>query len=108
MAFGGSERRHWLESPDDAIVTSAASIWECRLDRDLLEDLFRTAVAAADPARAIATHLPEPPRGRTVVVGAGKASAQMAAAFERLWPGPLTGLVVTRYGYAAPTRQIEI
>ena len=78
------------------------------MDRDLLEDLFRTAVAAADPARAIAAHLPEKPRGRTVVVGAGKASAQMAAAFERLWPGPLTGLVVTRYGYAAPTRQIEI
>jgi len=78
------------------------------LDREFLDDLFRTAVAAADPARAIAAHLPAKPRGRTVVVGAGKASALMAAAFERLWDGPLTGLVVTRYGYGAPTRQIEI
>src|SRR5262245_15211091 len=78
------------------------------MDRDLLEDLFRAAVAAADPARAIAAHLPPKPRGKTVVVGAGKASAQMAAAFERLWQGPLSGLVVTRYGYSAPTTQIEI
>src|SRR6185369_976354 len=111
MAFGGSERRHWLVTPDDAIVTPTRAVrnaWERPLDREILEDLFRTAVAAADPARAIATHLPEKPRGRTLVVGAGKASAQMAAAFERVWDGPLTGLVVTRYGYAAPTRQIEI
>ena len=78
------------------------------MDRDLLEDLFRTAVAAADPARAIAAHLPPRPRGRTVVIGAGKASAQMAAAFEKAWAGPLTGLVVTRYGYGAPATQIEI
>jgi hydroxypyruvate reductase len=98
-------------TPDNAIVTSIWTVgnaWECRLDRELLDDLFRTAVAAADPARAIAAHLPEKPRGRTVVVGAGKASARMAAAFERVWDGPLIGLVVTRYGYAAPTRQIEI
>ena len=78
------------------------------MDRDLLEDLFRTAVAAADPARAVAAHLPARPRGRTVVIGAGKASAQMAAAFEKAWGGPITGLVVTRYGYAAPTAGIEI
>ena len=78
------------------------------MERELLEDLFRTAVAAADPARAIATHLPTRPRGKTVVVGAGKASAQMAAAFEKLWGQPVTGLVVTRYGYGAPTSQIEI
>ena len=78
------------------------------MDRDLLEDLFRTAVAAADPARAIAAHLPRRPLGRTVVIGAGKASAQMASAFEKAWAGPLTGLVVTRYGYGAPTTQIEI
>ena len=78
------------------------------MDRALLEDLFRAAVAAADPGRAIVRHLPDKPRGRTVVVGAGKASAQMAAAFERLWDGPLTGLVVTRYGYAVPAGQIEI
>src|SRR3569623_1889002 len=78
------------------------------MERQLLEGLFRAAVAAADPARAIAAHLPERPRGRTVVVGAGKASAQMAAAFEKLWGGPLSGLVVTRYGHAVPTTQIEI
>ncbi len=78
------------------------------MDRALLEELFRTAVAAADPARAIAAALPERPKGKTVVVGAGKASAQMAAAFENAWDGPLSGLVVTRYGYGAPTRSIEI
>jgi glycerate 2-kinase len=78
------------------------------MDRALLEDLFRTAVAAADPGRAIAAHLPERPAGRTIVVGAGKASAQMARAFEQLWGGPVDGLVVTRYGHAVPTSQIEI
>src|SRR3569832_1999920 len=78
------------------------------MERALLEDIFRAAVAAADPGRAILAHLPEKPRGRTVVVGAGKASAQMAAAFEKHWGQPVTGLVVTRYGYAAPASQIEI
>jgi glycerate 2-kinase len=78
------------------------------MDRALLEDLFRTAVAAADPGRAIAAHLPEKPAGKTIVVGAGKASAQMARAFEQLWGGPVDGLVVTRYGHAVPTNQIEI
>ena len=78
------------------------------MDRELLEDLFRAAVAAADPARAIAANLPDRPRGRTIVIGAGKASAQMAAAFEQLWGAPLSGLVVTRYGYGAPTGIIEI
>ncbi|MBN9304578.1 MAG: glycerate kinase [Devosia sp. 67-54] len=78
------------------------------MDRALLEDLFRAAVAAADPGRAVAAHLPPKPRGRTVVVGAGKASAQMAAAFERHWGEPVGGLVVTRYGYGVPTSRIEI
>ena len=78
------------------------------MDRELLEDLFRTAVAAADPGRAIAAHLPQKPVGRTVVVGAGKASAQMARAFEELWEAPVDGLVVTRYGHAVPTSRIEI
>jgi hydroxypyruvate reductase len=78
------------------------------MNKDLLQDLFRAAVVAADPARAMAAHLPQRPVGRVVVVGAGKASAQMAAAFEKVWPGPLSGLVVTRYGYGAPTRDIEI
>lgn len=78
------------------------------MDRNLLEDLYRTAVAAADPGRAIAEHLPERPRGRTIVVGAGKASAQMARAFEAAWGEPVDGLVVTRYGQAAQTDHIEI
>ncbi len=77
-------------------------------DRPFLSDLFARAVAAAMPERAIAAHLPPPPRGRTVVIGAGKASAQMARAFEAAWPHPLTGLVVTRYGYGVPCERIEI
>ncbi len=74
----------------------------------LLVDLFRTAVAAADPARCVAPALPERPRGRTLVIGAGKASAAMARAVEAAWDGPLSGLVVTRYGHAAPCERIEI
>lgn len=80
--------------------------------RSLLKALFETAVAAADPARVIADHMPKPVRGRTVVVGAGKASAAMAASFEAAWEaagnGPLEGIVVTRYGHAHACRQIEI
>ncbi|KKB08089.1 glycerate kinase type-2 family protein [Devosia chinhatensis] len=78
------------------------------MDRSLLETLFHEAVAQAQPALAVERHLPEPPRGRTIVIGAGKASAQMARAFEKAWPGPLSGLVVTRYGYAEPCERIEI
>src|SRR5690606_2332089 len=66
------------------------------------------AVAAADPEKTIRAHLPPRPRGRTVVIGAGKGAAQMASAFEKAWDGPLEGLVVTRYGYAAPTERIEV
>jgi glycerate 2-kinase len=75
---------------------------------NFLRALFNAALAAADPSRAIATALPAPVPGRTVVVGAGKASAAMARAFERLWPGKLEGLVVTRHGHAAPCERIEI
>ncbi len=70
--------------------------------------MFDAAVAAALPERVIAAHLPAPPRGRTVVVGAGKASAAMARAVEAAWPGPLDGLVVTRYGHAVPCERVEI
>jgi hydroxypyruvate reductase len=73
-----------------------------------LTSIFDAAVAAADPELTIRKHLPERPRGRTIVVGAGKGSAQMAAAFEKAWDGPLQGVVVTRYGYAAPCRRIEV
>ena len=78
------------------------------MDRDFLEDLFRHAVAAAQPALAIRKNLPLAPAGRTVVIGAGKASAQMAAAFEAAWEGPLDGLVVTGYGYGVPCERIEV
>lgn len=79
--------------------------------RALLRQMFDAAVAAADPARCLAQHLPEPPqagKGRTLVIGAGKASAAMARALERAWPGPLEGLVITRYGYEVPCERIEI
>lgn len=78
------------------------------MDRSLLDALFARAVAKAQPALAVRLNLPPKPRGRTVVVGAGKASAQMAQAFEAAWDGPLSGLVVTRYGYGAACQQIEI
>ncbi|CAG9183163.1 glycerate kinase type-2 family protein [Cupriavidus pampae] len=79
--------------------------------RALLRRMFDAAIAAAQPALTLARHLPAPPtspRGRTIVIGAGKASAAMAQALEAAWPGPLTGLVVTRYGYAVPCQRIEI
>ncbi|MBD9594371.1 glycerate kinase [Ensifer sp. ENS06] len=76
--------------------------------RRFLEALFTSAVAAADPEKVIAANLPARPKGRTVVVGAGKGAAQMAAAFERHWDGPISGVIVTRYGYAAPCETIEV
>jgi hydroxypyruvate reductase len=76
--------------------------------RTLFMALFDAAVAAADPRRTIRAFLPARPKGRTVVIGAGKGSAQMAAALEEAWDGPLAGVVVTRYGYAAPCRRIEV
>lgn len=74
----------------------------------LLRRLFDAAVASALPAAIVARHLPERPKGRTIVLGAGKASAAMAAAVEAVWDGPLEGLVVTRYGHAVPCRRIGI
>src|SRR6478735_2255124 len=76
--------------------------------RQLLLSLFDTAVAAADPAVVLPAHLPPPPKGRTVVVGAGKASAAMGLALERNWPGELSGLIVTRYGHGAPCQRLEV
>jgi glycerate 2-kinase len=73
-----------------------------------LTSIFEAAVAAADPELTIRNHLPAKPKGRTIVIGAGKGSAQMAAAFAKAWDGPIEGLVVTRYGYAAPCERIEI
>jgi glycerate-2-kinase len=77
--------------------------------RAALKTLFDAAVASADPRVILARHLPEPPRGRVVVVGAGKSAAVMAAAVEEAWPEvPLSGVVVTRYGHGHPTHRIEV
>jgi len=77
-----------------------------------LTSLFNASVSAADPEHVIAANLPPKPKGRTVVIGAGKGSAQMARAFERAWEkagnGPLEGVVVTRYGFGTACRDIEI
>src|SRR5579863_4109113 len=76
--------------------------------RALLRRMFEAAIGAAQPALCVPPHLPQPPRGRLVVIGAGKASAAMARAVEDNWAGELSGLVVTRYGYKVPCRRIEI
>ncbi|MBV9199908.1 MAG: glycerate kinase, partial [Alphaproteobacteria bacterium] len=76
--------------------------------RALLRAMFDAAVSAALPDKSLPSHLPPPPKGRTVVVGAGKASAAMAHALEQHWSRPLEGLIVTRYGHAVPCRRIEI
>lgn len=76
--------------------------------RTLLRSMFEAAVQAALPATVVPPALPEVPRGRTVVVGGGKASAAMARAIETSWDGPLEGLVVTRYGHAVACERIEI
>jgi hydroxypyruvate reductase len=76
--------------------------------QELLRRMFDAAIASAQPARCLPSHLPSPPKGRTIVIGAGKASAAMAKAFEDHWPARASGLVVTRYGYAVPCRTIEI
>jgi len=74
----------------------------------LLLEAFRAAVAAASPSVRVPEFLPDPPPGRTIVVGAGKASASMAQAFERNWTGGLSGLVVTATGHAVPCERIEV
>lgn len=76
--------------------------------RAFLHALFAAAVDAALPEKSVPRHLPPRPKGRTIVIGAGKASAAMARAFEDHWDGPLEGLIVTRYGHAVPTRSIRI
>ncbi len=76
--------------------------------RTLFTSIFSAAVAAADPERTLRDHLPAKLKGRTIVIGAGKGSAQMARALERAWDGPLEGVVVTRYGYGCDCERIEI
>ncbi len=72
--------------------------------------MLKAAIDAASPSLCIPPYLPAPPPGRTIVIGAGKAAASMAAAVEAHWPeaSPLEGLVVTRYGHGTPTKRIEV
>ncbi len=83
--------------------------WNDLRAKDALNRIFMAAVASADPAKVLQHHLPTPPKGRCVVVGAGKASAAMAAALYKAWADVnLSGIVVTRYGHAVPARRIAI
>jgi glycerate 2-kinase len=81
---------------------------ESSTDKAILLALFEAALAAARPEGKFADRLPLPPKGRTIVIGAGKAAASMARAFENAWNHPCEGLVVTRYGHGAPTRHVEV
>ncbi|TMH82176.1 MAG: glycerate kinase [Betaproteobacteria bacterium] len=78
--------------------------------KQLLMQSFKAAVAAADPLEILPGHLPHPPSGRTLVIGAGKAAASMALAVEQHWPrdAPLEGLVITRYRHGLPTRRVRV
>lgn len=78
--------------------------------RDLLLESFHSALAAADPLKIVPRHLPQPPKGRTLVVGAGKAAAAMALAVEQSWPAdaPLDGIVITRYQHGLLTNRITV
>jgi glycerate 2-kinase len=77
--------------------------------RQFLRQMFDAAVASASPFKVLSSYLPEKPKGRCIVVGAGKASAAMAAALELAWPDvAMTGVVVTRYGHAVPTAKIRV
>lgn len=73
-----------------------------------LTALYHIAVRAADPDAVLSRHLPDPPKGRTIIIGAGKASAQMARAFEAHWPTAVEGTVVTRYGHGVPCQSVEV
>ena len=75
---------------------------------DFLENLFHAAIDAVQPAICLPPFLPAPPGGRTLVLGAGKAAAAMARSVEQHWPGPLSGLVVTRYGHGVPCERIKV
>ena len=75
---------------------------------ELLKAMFKAGVNAALPSLCVPAHLPPRPKGRTIIIGAGKASGAMAKALEDTWDGPLDGLVVTRYGYRVPTERLEV
>jgi hydroxypyruvate reductase len=83
--------------------------WTDNKARNLLRATFDAAIASANPAQAVLGHLPEKPKGRCIVVGAGKASAAMAAALDAAWADvELSGVIVTRYGYAVPAGRVRI
>src|SRR6201996_735638 len=113
-------RERWRVAPSFAILSRLDkerkssmpqdSPWNDTSARAALRTLFDTAIAAANPYKMLARHLPpQPTHGRCVVVGGGKSAAVMAAALEDAWPDvALEGTVVTRYGHAVPTRRIEV
>ncbi len=74
----------------------------------LLREMFEAAINAAAPSHCLTPHLPSPPKGRTIIIGAGKAAASMAKTVEDHWKGPLSGLVVTRYGHGVHCSRIKV
>jgi glycerate 2-kinase len=92
-------------------VSLPARPWESGADSsefEFLRQLFRVAVSAVSPAVCLRPHLPGPPPGRTLVIGAGKAAAAMARVVEEGWDGPLSGIAVTRYGHGVPCRRVQV
>ena len=78
-------------------------------EKIFLKSLFKEAINAADPFTLLKNNVPDDPKGRTLIVGCGKAAASMAAAFETYWKGKsLSGLVVTMYGHKVPTKNVEV
>jgi glycerate 2-kinase len=100
-------RRPYTNGPPD-FLPGPALLNSDTAPRALLRRMFDAALASCDPAICVPRHLPAPPKGRTVVVGAGKAAGAMARAVEQHWPRPLSGLVVTRYGHGVPCERIEV
>ena len=89
--------------------TPSPTSWTDTAARAVLRDIFDAAVASADPAAAVLRHLPEKPRGRCVVIGAGKAAVAMAAALDQAWSEvDLGGVVVTRHGQGGSAGRIEV
>lgn len=92
------------------VLASIATMLDAMHPRDLLIQSFQAAIRAVSPSLCLPPHLPDPPRGRTLVLGAGKAAAAMAACVEQHWPSTahLDGLVITRHGYDCPTKRIQV
>jgi glycerate 2-kinase len=106
MARPGELRHTWALAVEGK---SRPMVWDDKRARAALRTLFDAAVAAADPRKVLAAHLPPKPRGRCMIVGCGKSAAVMAAAVEDAWPDVrLEGTVVTPYGHDVPTRRIEV